>query len=185
MEEKDLPTESLIELKPPWNTSATNSGLSPEGEETLNREKQWIDPNSDFDEKLIRNITKRVLIPARIKMTDLMLETGTLEKNNYRSSLWKPLLGRKGMTSGRTLKGDCGQTWSFDVQENIWILWSGPKGERSLLPLERLSEWQSIEAEFKLRSFDRKQNLSADMWVAEPEKKRNVDHNWSLCCILS
>ena len=71
-----MSVEPLIELKPLWNTSATKSGLSPEGEESLNRLKERIDPNSDFDEKLIRTITRRVLIPARIKITDLvMLET--------------------------------------------------------------------------------------------------------------
>lgn len=34
---KDTSMEPLIELKLPWNTFATNSGLSPEGEESLNR----------------------------------------------------------------------------------------------------------------------------------------------------
>lgn len=93
-----MPTEPLIELKPPWNISATNSGLSPEGEESLNRIKKWIDPNSDFDEKLIRNITRRLLIPARIKITDLiMLETWALEKNNSQTTLWKLPPGREWM----------------------------------------------------------------------------------------
>ena len=98
--------EPLIELKPPWNTSATNSGLSPEGKESLNRIKEWIDPNSDFDEKLIRNITRRLLIPARIKITDLiMLETRALEKNNSQTTLWKLPPGGERMMNLNALKG--------------------------------------------------------------------------------
>jgi hypothetical protein len=37
MEGNDMSMEPLIELKPPWNTSATNTALSPEGQESLNR----------------------------------------------------------------------------------------------------------------------------------------------------
>lgn len=68
-----MSTESLIELKPPWNPSPTHSSLSPMGDESLNRIKERIDTNSDFDEKLIRNITRRLLISARIKITDLIM----------------------------------------------------------------------------------------------------------------
>lgn len=55
-----MSTESLTELKPPWNPSPTNCSLSPTGKESLNRIKEQIDTNSDFDEKLIRNITRRL-----------------------------------------------------------------------------------------------------------------------------